>query len=61
MRRKGSCKVAHELVTKAVTTRERTLSHDNVDTLTSVSTLALVLLSQGKYEETEKMTRRALE
>jgi tetratricopeptide (TPR) repeat protein len=58
---KGSYKAAHDVIEKAVLTRERTLGHDNVDTLTSVAMFALVLHFQGKYDEAEKMNRRALE
>jgi len=40
---------------------EKMLGKDHPDTLRSVSNLASVLRSQGKYEEAEAMNRRALD
>jgi tetratricopeptide (TPR) repeat protein len=61
MSMKGSYKAAHDVIAKAVINRERTLGHDNVDTLTSVTVLVSVLRRQGKYDEAEKISRRVLE
>jgi hypothetical protein len=52
---KGSYKVTEGIVVKAVRTRERIEGRDNLRTLTSVSTLALVLWYQGKYKAVEGM------
>ncbi|CUS09276.1 unnamed protein product [Tuber aestivum] len=41
--------------------REKILGPDHPNTLTSVNNLAIVLKSQGKYDESEAMNRRALE
>ena len=40
--------------------REKVLGPEHPDTLTSMSNLALVLDSQGKYEEAEAMNRQTL-
>ncbi|KAI0172943.1 hypothetical protein GGR52DRAFT_546814 [Hypoxylon sp. FL1284] len=40
--------------------KERVLGREHPDTLGSMNDLALVLGSQGKYEEAEKMHRQAL-
>jgi hypothetical protein len=40
--------------------RERTCGPDDIDTLTSVSQLGLVLERQGKYKEAEAMHRHDL-
>jgi len=40
---------------------EKVLGAEHPDTLGSVGNLASVLRDQGKYEEAEKMNRRALE
>jgi len=42
-------------------TREKVLGPEHPDTLTSISNLRLVLLSQGKYKEAEVMHWRDLE
>ncbi|CUS15721.1 unnamed protein product, partial [Tuber aestivum] len=46
---------------RALEGREKTLGPDHPNTLTSVSNLASVLESQGKYTQSEAMNRRALE
>ena len=46
---------------RALEGSEKALGKEHPDTLTSVSNLALVLSSQGKYEAAEEMNRRALE
>jgi len=46
---------------KAVATRQDVLVEEHLDTLVSLGILALVLESQGKYEQAEEMKRRALE
>ena len=50
-----------EMQRRALKLREKVLSPEHPDTLTSMSNLARVLDSQGKYEVAEKMQRRALE
>jgi hypothetical protein len=55
------CNTAHQLAAKAIAAREGVLGAENLDTLTSVSTLAQVLQYQGKYEEAETLNRQALE
>jgi hypothetical protein len=40
--------------------REKVLGPEHPSTLTSMSNLALVLDSQGKYEEAESMNRQTL-
>jgi len=45
----------------ALEAREATLGAENLDTLTSVNNLRLVLSSQGKYKKAEVMHWRALE
>src|SRR4051794_37153198 len=46
---------------RALERYEKALGKELPSTLTSVSNLALVLRSQGKYEAAEAMNRRALE
>jgi tetratricopeptide (TPR) repeat protein len=46
---------------RALEGREKELGVSHLDTLTSVSNLALVLQDQGKYNKAEKLSRRALE
>ena len=58
---KGSYKTAQGIATRSLTAREMVLGQDNQLTLTSVAVLALVLQDQGKYDEAEKLNRRALE
>ena len=41
--------------------REKVLGQEHPDTLTSMNNLAMVLSSQGKYEEAEEMHRQTLE
>ncbi|OAL45116.1 hypothetical protein IQ07DRAFT_635946 [Pyrenochaeta sp. DS3sAY3a] len=57
---KGSYATAQVVAAKAVTTRERVFGLSKNETLTSVAILALVLQYQGKYEDAEKLNRRAL-
>ncbi|KFY67480.1 hypothetical protein V496_01551 [Pseudogymnoascus sp. VKM F-4515 (FW-2607)] len=58
---KGEAIRAEPILKEAVVVRERELGVNHPDTLTSVSNLASVLQSQGRYEEAESMNRRALE
>jgi len=46
---------------RALEGNEKARGAEHPDTLTSVNNLALVLRDQGKYEEAEKINRRALE
>ncbi|KAK4220997.1 Tetratricopeptide repeat-domain-containing protein [Podospora fimiseda] len=46
---------------QALQLREKVLCKEHPSTLTSMNNLALVLGSQGKYEEAEKMHRQALQ
>jgi tetratricopeptide (TPR) repeat protein len=58
---RGSYSVANTLAEQALGLCEKVLGKEHLDTLTSMSNLALVLDRQGKYEEAEKMNRRTLE
>ncbi|KAF1812000.1 hypothetical protein P152DRAFT_507770 [Eremomyces bilateralis CBS 781.70] len=57
----GRYKIAHDIAIKALNAGERANGQDDQLTLISVTVLALVLQSQGKYSEAEKLNRRALE
>ena len=48
-------------VRESLQLREKLRGKEHPSTLTSVNNLALVLSSQGKYEEAERMNRLALE
>ena len=52
---------AEEMIQGSISARTRVLGVDYIETLASVSILALVLQYQGKYDEAEQMNRRALE
>ncbi|KFY17491.1 hypothetical protein V492_00633, partial [Pseudogymnoascus sp. VKM F-4246] len=58
---KGESIRAEPILQEAIVIREKELGVDHLDTLTSVSNLASVLGSQGKYEGAESMIRRALD
>ncbi|OBT40517.1 hypothetical protein VE00_08999 [Pseudogymnoascus sp. WSF 3629] len=58
---KGEAIRAEPILQEAIVVRERELGVNHPDTLTSVSNLASVLQSQGRFEEAESMNRRALE
>ena len=49
-----------EMICGAQEVREKVLGPEHSDTLTTVSNLAFVLDSQGKYDESESLNRRAL-
>ncbi|KAG9199902.1 hypothetical protein G6514_007802 [Epicoccum nigrum] len=57
----GHYEVAEELFVQVMETRRRMLGREHPATLASVHDLGWVLSSQGKYEEAERMHRRALE
>ncbi|KAH6667983.1 hypothetical protein B0J14DRAFT_519380 [Halenospora varia] len=57
----GSYNTAEEMDRRALEGREKALGKEHPDTLTSVSSLAVVLWKQGKYEQAEEMHRRELE
>ncbi|CAI7622745.1 unnamed protein product [Penicillium pancosmium] len=56
----GGYKEAEAMYRRALEAREKVLSREHPDMLTSVSNLGNVLDRQGKYEEAEVMRRRAL-
>ncbi|KUJ20833.1 uncharacterized protein LY89DRAFT_455947, partial [Mollisia scopiformis] len=56
---KGNLIMAEPILQEAIVVREKELGVNHPDTLTSVSILASVLQSQGRYEEAESMNRRA--
>ncbi|KFZ20076.1 hypothetical protein V501_00302 [Pseudogymnoascus sp. VKM F-4519 (FW-2642)] len=58
---KGEAIRAEPILQEAIVVRERELGVNHLDTLTSVSDLALLLRRQGRYKEAELMNRRALE
>jgi hypothetical protein len=60
----GSYKAAEEMGRKVVDGRGKVLGREHLDTLTSMNNLAIVLNSQGKYEEADPefgMIQRATE
>jgi tetratricopeptide (TPR) repeat protein len=57
----GRNKAAKELLEKVIRIRETTQPKTHPDTLTTMSNLALVLDSQGKYADAEAMNRQTLE
>jgi tetratricopeptide (TPR) repeat protein len=57
----GQHEVAKEMVRSGLEVREKVLGPEHLDTLASMSNLALVLNSQGKYKEAEAMNRETLE
>ncbi|OBT95198.2 hypothetical protein VE01_07633 [Pseudogymnoascus verrucosus] len=58
---KGEAIRAEPILQEAIVVRERELGVNHLDTLTSVSDLAILLRRQGRYEEAESMIQRALE
>ena len=57
----GKYDIAKEMDISALQARETILGLEHPDTLNSINSLGLVLMSQGKYEEAEAMHRRDLE
>ncbi|PVH90979.1 hypothetical protein DM02DRAFT_509339, partial [Periconia macrospinosa] len=57
----GQYDIGKTMDRSALDAREVLLGDEHLDTLTSMSNLALVLQYQGKYEAAEEMNRRALE
>jgi hypothetical protein len=53
---KGNLIMAEPTLQEAIEVREKELGANHPDTLTSVSNLALVLRSQGRYEEAESIS-----
>ena len=60
-REMGHYQAAWEMDVSAMEARKATLGAEHPDTLTSMSSLALVLQAQGKYDDAEAMNRQALE
>jgi cell division protein ZapA (FtsZ GTPase activity inhibitor) len=57
----GNYSAAQHMAAKALAARKSVLGLIAIETLTSVVVLAEVLQDQGKYEEAEKLNRRAFE
>jgi len=57
----GRLSLLGSLVNMVFSGREKALGKEHPDTLRSVNNLASVLQYQGKYEEAEQMSRRAVE
>ncbi|KAK4680131.1 hypothetical protein QC764_0041900 [Podospora pseudoanserina] len=57
----GKYKEAEQMHRQTLQLREKVLGKEHPDTLTSMSNLASVLVSQGKYEEADQMNRQTLQ
>jgi tetratricopeptide (TPR) repeat protein len=59
-RERGSYNIAEEMACRSLAGYEKALGEEHLNTLASVSNLAVGLLYQGKYEQAEELNRRAL-
>ncbi|KAJ6263594.1 hypothetical protein Dda_2162 [Drechslerella dactyloides] len=58
---KGNLIMAEPTLREAITIREKELGPNDLDTLTTVNNLVIILGRQGRYEEAELLSRRVLE